>query len=268
VPTGYKVIWLPWNSVSNTPGDPVDLITDLYGFGRPVDTAVLPDGSLLVTDDSSGTIYRLQWDPSAVSAANGYPVITPSSYAAIYSATPLPVTGDFTLTLTDQSGKSAAAQVIYSSPGQINFIVPDGMSSGTGHLTLKTGAGSVDLGSPEIRPFAPGLFTLSGNGTGQAAVNVFDSQGRLLPASPVDLSAGPVYVALYGTGLRNANPADVRASVNDVSVPVLYAGPQPTYPALDQVNIQLPAALAGAGRTTVSLSIDGITSNTVELTIR
>ena len=33
-------------------------------WGRPVDLEVLPDGSLAVSDDSAGVIYRISYAPS------------------------------------------------------------------------------------------------------------------------------------------------------------------------------------------------------------
>jgi glucose/arabinose dehydrogenase len=60
-PTGYKVIYFPW--VDGKPGDAVDLVTGFVVngdvWGRPVDTAVAPDGGLYISDDQSGTIYKL-----------------------------------------------------------------------------------------------------------------------------------------------------------------------------------------------------------------
>lgn len=65
-PTGYKVVWFPWepDAAGGRPGDQQDLVTGWSDgnnrdvWGRPVDVAVDRDGSLLVTDDASGTIYR------------------------------------------------------------------------------------------------------------------------------------------------------------------------------------------------------------------
>ena len=33
-------------------------------FGRPVDLLVLEDGSMLVSDDSAGAIYRISYGPA------------------------------------------------------------------------------------------------------------------------------------------------------------------------------------------------------------
>ncbi|GIF76543.1 PQQ-dependent sugar dehydrogenase [Asanoa siamensis] len=59
-PTGYKVINFPW--VDGRPGDQHDLATGFLGesgpWARPVDIARLADGSLLVSDDLGGNVFR------------------------------------------------------------------------------------------------------------------------------------------------------------------------------------------------------------------
>jgi uncharacterized protein (TIGR03437 family) len=76
-----------------------------------------------------------------------------------------------------------------------------------------------------------------------------------------------VYLVLYGTGLQAAGTANVVVTVNGVNAPVLYAGAQ-GYPGVDQVNIQLPASLAGKGNVSVQLTASGIAANTVQITIQ
>ena len=101
VPQGYKVIYFPWNTATQMPGAEADLVTgfvDLNSgavWGRPVDTAVDPQGNLLISDDQSGTIYKLSSPiaPLAVTAA-----AAPAAGAQLY---PNPVgTGPATLDLT------------------------------------------------------------------------------------------------------------------------------------------------------------------------
>ncbi|GEM47028.1 PQQ-dependent sugar dehydrogenase [Deinococcus cellulosilyticus] len=62
--TGHKVSFFPFQN--GEPTGEQDLVTgwvtdavNKVRWGRPVDTAVLPDGSLLISDDQSGTVYRL-----------------------------------------------------------------------------------------------------------------------------------------------------------------------------------------------------------------
>jgi glucose/arabinose dehydrogenase len=65
--TGYKVVWFGWEYAAHRPAAQQDLVTGWVAtagleeqvWGRPVDTVVDRDGSLLVSDDFSGTIYRL-----------------------------------------------------------------------------------------------------------------------------------------------------------------------------------------------------------------
>ena len=64
-PTGYKVIYFPWLTDTQMPGDEIDLVTGWLDqntqqvWGRPVATAVDANGNLLISDDGSGTVYRL-----------------------------------------------------------------------------------------------------------------------------------------------------------------------------------------------------------------
>lgn len=39
-------------------------------FGRPADVQVLPDGTLLVSDDASNAIYRIRWNGTRHAAAD------------------------------------------------------------------------------------------------------------------------------------------------------------------------------------------------------
>jgi uncharacterized protein (TIGR03437 family) len=70
-----------------------------------------------------------------------------------------------------------------------------------------------------------------------------------------------VYLTLYGTGLRRASAVGV--TVAGFRVPVLYSGPQPQFPGLDQVNIELPGNRNG--RVAIQLSAEGRASNPVHV---
>jgi uncharacterized protein (TIGR03437 family) len=52
------------------------------------------------------------------------------------------------------------------------------------------------------------------------------------------------------------------------AVKVVYAGLQPVYAGLDQINVQLPANLKGAGQVNVSIAVDGQVSNTANLLVK
>jgi glucose/arabinose dehydrogenase len=62
--SGYKVVYLPFDKAGKPSGEQVDFMTgfvtaDGKVWGRPVGVAVATDGSLLVSDDGSGTIWRV-----------------------------------------------------------------------------------------------------------------------------------------------------------------------------------------------------------------
>ena len=75
VPTGYKVVYFPWQN--GAPGDQLDLVTGWLpedaqnggeAWGRPVDAAVDAQGNLFISDDASGTVYKLS--PETKSSSN------------------------------------------------------------------------------------------------------------------------------------------------------------------------------------------------------
>jgi uncharacterized protein (TIGR03437 family) len=76
-----------------------------------------------------------------------------------------------------------------------------------------------------------------------------------------------VYLTLYATGVAGAGLANVAVTVNGVSTPVLYAG-SAGYAGVDQVNVQLPASLAGSGTVALQLTAGGILANTVQIAIQ
>ena len=80
-------------------------------------------------------------------------------------------------------------------------------------------------------------------------------------------------LVLYGTGLRNlSSVANVTAAVfnanGGTNVPVAYAGAQPSFDGLDQVNLTLPVNLSGSGAVNIVLTVDGQTSNVVTIDIQ
>ena len=162
------------------------------------------------------------------------------------------------VTVTDKNGVTRNATVFYASGTQINFVVPP--NTALGQATIQVGTQTAQA---NIQQYAPTIFTTNGQGTGPAAAIAVNAGGTQV-SIPIDLSKGPVYVSLYGTGIRHrANLTDVIVRINGVSVPVLYAGPTPGFEGLDQINIQLPPSLAGSREVIISVGL----SNTVNLNI-
>ncbi|MBE9125914.1 MULTISPECIES: PQQ-dependent sugar dehydrogenase [unclassified Coleofasciculus] len=66
--TGYKIVFVPFDASGRPQGDYEDFLTGFLinplgptTWGRPVGLLVLPDGSLLVTEEANNRIYRIQY---------------------------------------------------------------------------------------------------------------------------------------------------------------------------------------------------------------
>jgi len=231
------------------------------------------------------------------SAAAPSSTVAPDSLASLYGANlaagiaqaasqPLPTTlGGVTLTVTDAAGTPRPAPLVYVSPSQINFEVPDGTVAGPATFAVTNGSATQTV-TGTAQPVAPTLFSMNGTGSGVAAatavavqaanpqlqspVPVFQCTNSGCVAVPINLGVDtPIYVSFYGTGIRNRSSlANVTVTINGTSVPVTYAGPSPNYAGLDQVNAALVLSLRGSGQSNVVLTVDGQTSNTVTINIQ
>jgi uncharacterized protein (TIGR03437 family) len=190
--------------------------------------------------------------------------------------------GGTSVSITDSAGKTSAAPLLFVAPWQVTFLVPAGVAVGNAQVKISSASGAQSDSNVQIAAVAPALFTL--NGTGLAAgyaVRVsggsqtieldyaLNSFGSFSPA-PINMgsSTDQVFLVLYGSGLQAAGTAGVTATVNGVNAQVLYAGPQSGFPGLDQVNLLIPASLAGKGNVNVQLTANGIPANPVQVTIQ
>ena len=201
--------------------------------------------------------------PGTFGANNANSTVAPDSLVSAFG-TDLPVFADFLLggtsaALVDSSNTSFAISPVFESPEQWNYMVPSGVATGPAWLTITNPDGTVIQGVILVAPVAPGIYSVNANGRGVAAAEVItqhadQSQTITQAAQPISLgSAGDtVYLALFGTGLRHASSlSSVMVQVGNMSLPALYVGPQGQYAGLDQVNVQLPASLAGSGTVNV-----------------
>jgi uncharacterized protein (TIGR03437 family) len=171
------------------------------------------------------------------------------------------------------------------SPGQINFLMPPGLATGVATFSITDGGRAPLTTIGAVGQVAPTLFSMSGNGSGLAAatairatngnaqqspVPLFDCSSLPCKALPIDVGIdNPVYLTLYGTGIRNRGSLDnVLVTINGTGVPALYAGPQPTFAGLDQINIRLTLDLRGSGVMNVVLKVDQHQANTVTVDVQ
>ncbi len=257
--------------------------------------------------ESSGLDYLLPYwmaryygviDNSAVtSAASASVGVSAGSLASIYGqdlapatdqaiSLPLPLSlGGATLIVTDAAGVRRSAPLVYASPRQINFIVPENTASGSASVTV-TSAGQTQTFPVVVRPVAPALFSMNGRGTGVAAALAVTAQAaneQLQSSTPVFQCASsgcvsapialgvdsPVYLSLYATGIRNRSAiSNVKVTIGGVDASVQYAGAAPEFAGLDQVNVVLPLTLRGRGESNLVVTVDGEISNSVTINVR
>jgi len=231
------------------------------------------------------------------SAAAPSDAIAPNSLASLYGSSlagvathantqPLPLTLDgVSLSVTDAAGTERQASLLYVSPTQINFLVPDGTASGPAQFVVTNGS-TTQTFSGSVATIDPTLFSMGGSGSNVAAatavmtqandpqsqtpVPVYQCTSSGCVAVPIDLAADtPIYLTLYGTGIRGRSAlANVSVTIGKVAIPALYAGPTPNFVGLDQVNVPLPISLRGSGLSSVVVTVDGQASNAVMIDIQ
>ncbi len=230
-----------------------------------------------------------------VSAASGAPALAPGAIASVFGAAlasstesshtqpPPQLVGGVSVTVRDSAGVPRPAGIYYVSPGQINFVMPDGMAPGPASITIQNSGGFAVTLSAEVGVVAPALFSADGSGAGAAAatgLRVITGRGQPSVVStcsgsgcsPVPIALGvdtPVYLSFYGSGIRHRSSlANVTCTIGGVNVPVLYADAQPEYTGLDQVNVALTLNLRGLGEADVIVTVDGKPSNPVRVAIQ
>jgi uncharacterized protein (TIGR03437 family) len=223
--------------------------------------------------------------PESIVSAFGENLSGMTEAAAIL---PLPTTlAGVSVLVRDSGARERLAPLFYASPRQINYQIPPGTSAGEATVEVLRGGVSVALGTAQVSALAPALFAANADGRGTAAalavrvtsggsqtyeeVARFDqAQNRFVP-NPIEL--GPqgdrVVLVLFGTGIRFRDPGSpVTAAVGGEPADVTYAGPQPQFVGVDQVNVVLPRTLAGRGEVDAVVVVDGQASNTVQVSIQ
>jgi uncharacterized protein (TIGR03437 family) len=196
---------------------------------------------------------------AVVSAASFVPgALAPEALATAF--------GSFSTVASVRVG-AASATVLYSDPHQVNFLVPAGVPLGAAAVSVDGLSTAV-----QIARVAPAIFML--NSAGLAAAYVLrvrqGSQTIESVSDPIDL--GPpgdqVYLSLFGTGIRGAGSGQVSVRIQGIDAPVTFAGPQPQFADLDQVNVLLPRELAGTGDTNIVLTAAGTDAPTVRVSLK
>jgi uncharacterized protein (TIGR03437 family) len=192
--------------------------------------------------------------------------------AVVQSVLPTEVSG-----LSLRFGDGTQAPLFYVSGTQVNFQVPWELSGQSVTLTASVDGQTGGAQTIPLAPFAPGIFTIDGQGSGPGAI--LDASYRLVNSSNPTTAGATILI--YCTGLghvtnqpANGSPAPLSplswsgiptVTIGGVSANVSYSGLAPGFVGLYQVNAQVPAGLAANDAVPVVLSMGGATSNTATI---
>jgi uncharacterized protein (TIGR03437 family) len=155
------------------------------------------------------------------------------------------------------------APIYFVSTGQINCLVPYGVTGTTATITVTNGTASNAVTVP-LAPTAPGMFSINQSGGGVGAI-LHSDFSRVSATSP---AVGGETVLLFLTGMGpvdqpvvdGAAPAQLTNTISrpvvligGLQATVLFSGLSPQFPGLYQMNVTLPAF--PSGQSTLPLAI-------------
>jgi uncharacterized protein (TIGR03437 family) len=270
-------------------------VADFNRDNRP-DLAISVSGATTPTGQGGAEVL-LNQSPAAAVTVNGASFaanapVAPDSIVSVFGSNlatqtevaPPPLgenVAGTTVSVTGSDGVARPANIFYVSPEQVNFLVPSATPAGAAQASVISANGSVSSSLFEVAPIAPGIFTANAQGLAAAVVlrvhadgsqtleNVAQTIGNQIAPVPISLdpSTDKVYLELYGTGLRGAAQSQVSVTVGPLTLTPAFAGAQPSFAGLDQVNVLLPYSLKGMGNVPVVVTAAGHAANRVNVTI-
>jgi len=231
--------------------------------------AAWPGGGNFVAPRSIASLYGVNLAPGVVIAG---PAPLPNTLAGttVYNSAP------------------NAYPLFFVSPGQINMQVPNNLvgTSTTLNVTVVQGTRSVTIPANLVQ-YAPGIFTINGQGTGQGSVVVANTATLVAPAGTTADSrpAKPgEFLSIYCTGLGVTSPtvglgaaaslttvsttaATPVVTIGGVSAKVIFSGLAPGFVGLNQVNVQVPEGVAPGDAVPLTFSIGGVAANPVTIAV-
>lgn len=257
--------------------------TDYSHFVKPVGVAVPFDVSTVpVTIVSAASFESVPVAPGSIVSAFG-PSLTTQTASAV--GTPLPT--ELGGTTVEVNGRKAG--LFYVSPNQINYLMPAATEvNGPANVVVKAGS-TISSGTVMVAQVAPGIFTANASGQGVPAASVlrvkingsqsfeplsqYNSFLQRYITKPIDMSTDTdrVFLVLFLTGIRQAADDNRDGNVNEGirvliggnEITPFYAGIQPDFAGLDQINVEIPRSLIGRGH--VNVSVTGLGYNSSNL---
>ncbi len=235
---------------------------DIRGTNLPKMVA-LNAASYVGAGDIDNPDFRRLGLPQTITAIFGSNLATNTLAAG---ATPLPTTlANRRVTISDGTGVERPTPLLYVSPTQINCIIPTGLTSGWQIVRLYDETRPIAISFAIIDVPISGYFSLNGTGRDVAAgfitrvklgnlqsvepIARYDDNLKKFVPVPIDFGTETdrIFLTIFGTGFRSIPQASFFATIGGSSATVTYAGPQPSFAGLDQINLEIPRSLKGRG---------------------
>ena len=227
-------------------------------FNAPAGIGIGPNGVLWIADEGNNRIRSLT--PSAIAPEIAPITIVNAASLATGSIAAGEIVTVFGLGFdpvhTQLLFDGTAATVFYSGTTQINALAPATLAANSQSI-VSVAANGIQLAQSSIPVVsaAPGIFTMAGSGTGQAAAI---NQDGSLNSESNPAPRGSI-VSIYATGQGFGSSAIV-LTIGGYQAPLPYAGPAPGFSGLMQINAQIPGGFLAPGVQPVLLSIGGAKS--------
>ena len=182
-----------------------------------------------------------------------------------------------------QFGSGPPAPLLAVSSGQVNVQVPWELANqSTASVTVTVNSLTTAASTLNLAPFAPGIFAMNGQGTGQGAV--LDPSYALVDSSNPAV-AGSTVIQIYCTGLGPVTNQPATGSpglagplswttatpivtIGGADATVQYFGLAPGLVGVYQVNALVPAGSAEGPAIPVTMKVGGVTSNSITIAVK
>ena len=227
-----------------------------------------------------------------MNAASYQAGISPGAVGTLFGQNLSPVNGiEFPGGVTSYKGVSVTVQgnaaplfVVANVNGQeqINFQVPMGLSSDTAQVEVNNNGAVGTVSGVSVSKLQPGIFEYVPSGSNVTYAAVLKPDGSAV--GPSNAASRGTTVAMFMTGLGPTSPplstgqlGPVPAAttnyvplvgINGVNAPVVFSGVAPGFIGLDQVNFFIPATAPTGSNLPLTVSANGVASQTSRIAVQ